>query len=93
MKSHYAPSLPLRLNALEARTGEAFLGFGPTLAQSNLNLSVTGDLREAAVNLFKMLRLLDRKDFKGIAVAQIPTQGLGLALNDRLQRASAPRDI
>ena len=92
MKSHYAPHLPLRLNALEPQPGEAFLAFGPT-AQSNLNLSATGELREAAANLFKMLRLLDQREFKGIAVAPIPMQGLGLALNDRLQRAAAPRDL
>lgn len=92
MKSHYAPHLPLRLNALKPQPGEAFLVFGPTL-QGDLNLSAMGELREAAANLFKMLRLLDKMDFKGIAVAPIPMQGLGLALNDRLQRAAAPRDL
>ncbi|MBX9622168.1 MAG: threonylcarbamoyl-AMP synthase [Alphaproteobacteria bacterium] len=92
MKSHYAPHLPLRLNALKPQPGEAFLAFGPTL-QSDLNLSTTGELQEAAANLFKMLRLLDKMEFKGIAVAPIPMQGLGLALNDRLQRAAAPRDL
>lgn len=92
MKSHYAPHLPLRLNALKPQPGEAFLAFGPTL-QSDLNLSTTGELREAAANLFKMLRLLDKMEFKGIAVAPIPMQGLGLALNDRLQRAAFPRDL
>ncbi|MBX9786438.1 MAG: threonylcarbamoyl-AMP synthase [Alphaproteobacteria bacterium] len=92
MKSHYAPHLPLRLNALGPQPGEAFLAFGPT-AQSDLNLSITGELQEAAANLFKMLRLLDQMEFTGIAVASIPMQGLGLALNDRLQRAAAPRDL
>ncbi|MDZ4323175.1 MAG: L-threonylcarbamoyladenylate synthase [Alphaproteobacteria bacterium] len=92
MKSHYAPHLPLRLNALEPQPGEAFLAFGPA-AQNDLNLSATGELREAAANLFKMLRFLDQMEFKGIAVAPIPMQGLGLALNDRLQRAAAPRDL
>lgn len=92
MKSHYAPHLPLRLNALEPQPGEAFLAFGPA-AQSDLNLSTTGELREAAANLFKMLRHLDQRKFKGIAVAPIPMQELGLALNDRLQRAAAPRDL
>lgn len=92
MKSHYAPHLPLRLDALGPQPGEAFLAFGPT-AQSDLNLSITGELREAAANLFKMLRLLDQMEFKGIAVAPIPMQGLGLALNYRLQRAAAPRDL
>lgn len=92
MKSHYAPHLPLRLNALGPQPGEAFLAFGPT-TQSDLNLSITGELQEAAANLFKMLRLLDKMEFTGIAVASIPMQGLGLALNDRLQRAAAPRDL
>lgn len=92
MKSHYAPHLPLRLNVLKPHTGEAFLAFGPA-AQWDLNLSETEDLREAAANLFKMLRLLDQREFKGIAVAPIPRQGLGIALNDRLQRAAAPRDL
>jgi len=92
MKSHYAPHLPLRLNALEPHAGEAFLAFGPA-TQWDLNLSETEDLREAAANLFKMLRLLDQREFKGIAVAPIPMQGLGIALNDRLQRAAAPRDL
>jgi L-threonylcarbamoyladenylate synthase len=92
MKSHYAPHLPLRLNVLEPHAGEAFLAFGPA-AQWDLNLSETEDLREAAANLFKMLRLLDQREFKGIAVAPIPMQGLGRALNDRLQRAAAPRDL
>lgn len=89
MLTHYAPALPLRLNATSAQTGEALLGFGP-IANTNLNLSMTGDLSEAATNLFAMLRALDDSDrFEGIAVSPIPRTGLGLAINDRLHRAAA----
>lgn len=93
MKSHYAPNLPLRLNAQTPSDGEAYLAFGPTSyrGQNVLNLSQKGDLTEAAANFFKMLRLLDHPDFYRIAIAPIPFHGLGVALNDRLQRAAAPR--
>ena len=106
LDSHYAPSLPVRLNVTEARAGEALLGFGPlppgeAAASLNLsppgepaaslNLSPTGDLEEAAANLFAMLRALDRPGLAGIAVMAIPGHGLGLAINDRLRRAAAPR--
>jgi L-threonylcarbamoyladenylate synthase len=86
MKRHYAPSIPLRLNATEKQQGEAFLGFGPGTFTENL--SPTGDLQEAAANLFRLLRLLDNPSYTGIAVAPIPSHGLGLAINDRLTRAS-----
>lgn len=85
--SHYAPSLPLRINADEPWPGEAFLGFGPGAA--TLNLSATGDLREAAANLFAMLRALDdTARFAGIAVAPVPDRDVGVAINDRLRRAA-----
>ncbi|WP_394761329.1 L-threonylcarbamoyladenylate synthase [Phenylobacterium sp.] len=84
---HYAPNLPLRLNAEEPRDGEVFLGFGP-LSQGSLNLSPEGDLTEAAANLFAYLRAADRSDARGIAVAPIPGEGLGEAINDRLRRAA-----
>lgn len=95
LKSHYAPHLPVRLNILEPSANEAFLAFGQTSAHGEhvLNLSPRGDLKEAAANLFKMLRLLDLQHVKGIAVAPIPFEGLGAALNDRLQRAAAPRAL
>ena len=91
LASHYAPSVPVRLEAKEVRTGEALLGFGPDLRKGDavLNLSETGDLTEAAANLFAMLRALDRPDISGIAVAPVPDQGLGEAINDRLRRAAA----
>ncbi|MFZ5913014.1 MAG: L-threonylcarbamoyladenylate synthase [Pseudomonadota bacterium] len=91
MASHYAPLAPLRLNALTARPGEAGLAFGaliPEGAADILNLSASGDLGEAAANLFAMLRRLDQPGCTGIAVAPIPTHGLGEAINDRLRRAA-----
>ena len=90
LESHYAPALPVRLNAPAADAGEALLGFGPAAA-ATLNLSPAGDPTEAAAHLFAMLRALDRPEFKGIAVMPIPEKGLGLAINDRLRRAAAPR--
>ena len=94
LASHYAPSLPLRLEAVGARPGEALLAFGrevpPGFAEV-IWLSRTGDLVEAAANLFAMLHRLDRPSFTGIAVMPIPEQGLGRSINDRLRRAAAPR--
>jgi L-threonylcarbamoyladenylate synthase len=91
LASHYAPAAAVRLNAETARPGETRLGFGPGAA--DLNLSPTGDLTEAAANLFHMLREADRlADASGtIAIAPIPETGLGRAINDRLRRAAAPR--
>jgi L-threonylcarbamoyladenylate synthase len=89
--SHYAPSLPVRLNAAAAEPGEALLGFGPTAPHEALNLSPTGDLQEAAANLFAMLRRLDDSQYRAIAVMPVPETGLGIAINDRLRRAAAPR--
>jgi L-threonylcarbamoyladenylate synthase len=89
LASHYAPSLPLRVDATGAGMGEALLGFGATPG-AILNLSATGDLIEAAANLFAMLRALDDPArFKAIAVAPIPAQGIGIAINDRLRRATS----
>jgi L-threonylcarbamoyladenylate synthase len=87
LASHYAPSLPVRLEATAARPGEALLGFGPA-AGAQLNLSAGGDLAEAAANLFAMLRALDRPEFTAIAVMPVPDHGLGAAINDRLRRAA-----
>ena len=94
LASHYAPRLPLRMNAIAIRPDEALLAFGPHVpagAAETLNLSPTGDLAEAAANFFAMLRRLDRMEFTGIAVMPIPDTGLGRAINDRLRRAAAPR--
>ena len=84
---HYAPNLPLRLNATEPRAGEVWLGFGPGLPEP-LNLSPAGDLAEAAANLFAYLSAADRSGASAIAVAPIPDEGLGEAINDRLRRAA-----
>ena len=91
LKSHYAPSLPVRINAIETFEGEALLGFG-NAPNAVLNLSETEDLTEAAANLFSMMHQLDNNKYKGIAVMPIPMEGLGLAINDRLKRASYKRD-
>ncbi len=89
LASHYAPRARLRLNVTAPRPGERLLGFGPT-GGAALNLSPSGDLREAAANLFGHLHLLDREEGP-IAVSPIPEAGLGRAINDRLRRAAAPR--
>ncbi|MEQ8256559.1 MAG: L-threonylcarbamoyladenylate synthase [Roseovarius confluentis] len=91
MTSHYAPGAAVRLNATEAAAGEVMLGFGPM--ESDLNLSPTGDLVEAAASLFAALHALDAKGATGIAVAPVPDTGLGRAINDRLRRAAEPRDV
>lgn len=89
LSSHYAPDAPVRLNAKAPDAGEAYIGFGPGPA-GDINLSPSGDLIEAAANLFAALRDIDRFN-KPIAVAPIPETGLGAAINDRLRRAAAPR--
>jgi L-threonylcarbamoyladenylate synthase len=89
--SHYAPALPVRLEAASAEPGEALLGFGPAAPEDAPNLSPTGDLQEAAANLFAMLRQLDDPKHRAIAVMPVPDTGLGIAINDRLRRAAAPR--
>lgn len=89
LQRHYAPRLPLRINAAAPREGEALLAFGPA-AKGDRNLSPGGDVREAAANLFAMLRDLDRGSYTGIAVMPVPDRGLGRAINDRLRRATAP---
>lgn len=97
LNSHYAPRAAIRLNATDIRDGEALLAFGRALKSSAghdpriLNLSERGDLVEAAANLFSHLRALDTSGAATIAVMPIPHQGLGEAINDRLQRAAAPR--
>lgn len=97
LRSHYAPGARLRLAASAPRRGEGWLGFGPLpdgVTGPALTLTRTGDLREAAANLFGHLRALDRKvgPDGAIAVAPVPETGLGRAINDRLHRAAAPRD-
>jgi len=86
---HYAPNAPVRLEAEGPKPGEAFLAFGPADARDRTwNLSPTRDLVEAAANLFAHLRAADRSGASAIAVAPIPQEGLGEAINDRLRRAA-----
>jgi len=89
LASHYAPQGKVRLNAPYATEGEVLLGFGPV--DADLNLSVAGDLTEAAARLFACLHALDAMGAEAIAVSPIPDHGLGRAINDRLKRAAAPR--
>ncbi len=98
LASHYAPVLPVRRNAATVAADEALLAFGPPLpgAGAVFALSPSGDVTEAAAHLFGGLRWLDtqgrRLGLRGIAVMPVPLDGLGLAINDRLERAAAPRD-
>lgn len=101
LMKHYAPSIPIRLKAIDVKEGEALLAFGSDKFMGiagggfakNLpvgryqNLSPSGDLSEAAANLFGMLHALDKPENKGIAVMDIPDEGLGVAINNRLKRA------
>jgi L-threonylcarbamoyladenylate synthase len=95
LASHYAPRAAVRLGALAAAPDEALLAFGPDDlvrgGSARLNLSLQGDLNEAAANLFAMLRRLDTPGVRSIAVMPVPEAGLGIAINDRLRRAAAPR--
>ena len=93
LTSHYAPRAQLRLNAPHPQPGEMYLAFGPEAPKNvpGLNLSPTGDLAEAAANLYAYLHILDETGVDTIAVAPIPEEGLGEAINDRLRRAAAPR--
>ena len=91
LKSHYAPRHPLRLHADNVAADEGLLAFGPTPlegARITLNLSESGDLTEAAANLFSMMHHLDRQEITGIAAMPVPRRGLGEAICDRLERAS-----
>ncbi|HRO15273.1 MAG TPA: L-threonylcarbamoyladenylate synthase, partial [Paracoccus sp. (in: a-proteobacteria)] len=93
LTSHYAPAAPLRLNAEAPHPGETFIAFGPgdlTLSPTRDLTEPSRDLTEAAARLFDTLRAADRLG-RPIAVARIPDKGLGLAINDRLRRAAAPR--
>ncbi|RUO98167.1 MAG: threonylcarbamoyl-AMP synthase [Hyphomicrobium sp.] len=94
LASHYAPNARLRLNAYDWQPDEAVLAFGPVAekrAHAFINLSESGDLIEAAANLFAALRALDASGAASIAATPVPPTGLGEAINDRLRRAAAPR--
>lgn len=89
LPSHYAPSKPLRINATSSEEDEFLIGFGSVAG--NANLSSSGDLVEAASRLFDLLHEADSSPFPRIAVAPVPDDGLGAAINDRLRRAAADR--
>jgi L-threonylcarbamoyladenylate synthase len=95
--SHYAPNLPMRLDARDVQPSEALLAFGPPLAGAGavFGLSESSDLTEAAARLFAGMRTLDEgavaHGLERIAVMPVPEHGIGRAINDRLRRAAAPR--
>ena len=89
LASHYAPSKPLRLNAIDGRDDEFLIGFGEVAGDASL--SESGDPVEAAARLFDLLHLADASPSATIAVAPIPGNGIAAAIRDRLQRAAAPR--
>ena len=89
--NHYQPDKPVRINAKKQRTNEGWLGFGKIqkeFVKPSLSLSKKRCLKEAAKNLYKMLRLLDRNEIIGIAVQKIPKKGIGIAINERLFKAA-----
>jgi L-threonylcarbamoyladenylate synthase len=98
LASHYAPHAGVRLNVGEVRQGEVFVNFGgqhiagADRATAAFDLSPTGDLREAAANLFAIMKKADALHAAAIAFAPVPMDNLGEAINDRLARAAAPRD-
>lgn len=87
MESHYAPSKPMRLNATSSGEGEYLIGFGAVTG--DISLSESGNLDEAAAALFAALHIADASSASRIAVAPVPTEGVGAAINDRLRRAAA----
>ena len=90
LNKHYSPNIPIRINVKSVKSNEVLLNFGKNKLKSNikeLNLSYNENLKEAAKNFFEYLHKLDKKKYKGIAVAPIKNIGIGMALNDRLKRA------
>ena len=90
LKLHYSPGIPIVMNRKYPEKNQAFIGFGKKfkLGKNNFNLSKNGSLKEAANNLYKIMRKIKKKKFKSIAVTQIPNIELGRAINDRLIKAS-----
>jgi L-threonylcarbamoyladenylate synthase len=94
LASHYAPNAKVRLHATYVHAGEALLAFGEPIVHHGdltLNLSPSGDVNEAAFHLYDYMRQLDERGVESIAVMPIPHVGVGIAINDRLQRAAANR--
>jgi L-threonylcarbamoyladenylate synthase len=90
LKRHYSPGIRIKLNQKKAKDNEAFIVFGKKYkkAKNIFNLSNKSNLNEAARNLYKVLRLIKKKNYKMICVSSIPKTGIGLAINDRLSRAA-----
>jgi L-threonylcarbamoyladenylate synthase len=90
LKKHYSPGIPIKLNQKKAKNNEAFIVFGKKYkkAKNIFNLSSKSNLNVAARNLYKILRLIKKKNYKMICVSSIPQTGIGLAINDRLTRAA-----
>ena len=90
LKSHYSPGIPVKMNKKYARENQALVGFGKKFKnkKNHFNLSKNGNLNEAANNLYKTLRKIKNSGFKSIVVNKIPNIGIGIAINDRLKRAS-----
>ena len=91
MTSHYAPHKAVRLNVITPQSGDIYIGFGPSVHETAFNLSRSGDLVEAASQLFSILHDADQQEGSHIAIAPIPKHGIGLAIHDRLARAAADR--
>ena len=97
-RQHYAPGAAVRLNATDVKPGEALIRFGgkPLPGEAGavlvLDLSPSGNLREAAANLFAYMKQADACGTTTIAFGPIPNEGLGEAILDRIERAAAPRD-
>ena len=90
LKSHYSPGIPVKMNRKYSEKNQAFIGFGKkfTEGKKQFNLSKSGNLKEAANNLYKVMRKIKKQKFKSIAVTKIPNVGIGCAINDRLKKAS-----
>ena len=90
LKLHYSPGIPVEMNMNYAKKNQAFIGFGKKFKhkKNHFNLSKSGNLKEAANNLYKTMREIKKKKFKSIAVIKIPNKGIGYAINDRLKKAS-----
>tara|TARA_B100000700_G_scaffold324074_1_gene429329 strand:- start:900 stop:1856 length:957 start_codon:yes stop_codon:yes gene_type:complete len=90
LRLHYSPGIPVEINTKYAKKNQALIGFGKKFktGKNRFNLSKNGDLNEAANNLYKTMRKISKKKFKSIAVTKIPNEGIGLAINDRLKKAS-----
>jgi len=91
LKFHYSPGIPVFLNKIRHKKNGAFIVFGKKFKNKKnyFNLSKSGDLRKAANNLYKIMRKIKKANFKSISVCKIPSKGIGIAINDRLKKASS----